>query len=113
MWTGHTKVLMEDNKKCKIVMVNEADGSLFAQTTIVTDEYEKFVQRTIDSSRFFAILLVNEQTGQKANIGLQFPERNDSFDFIGALDQFKKYYRQDKGLDKAIDFSTGEDFSLK
>ena len=56
------------------------------------------MQRTVDSSRFFALLLVNEKTGQRANIGLQFPERNDSFDFVQALDQFKKYYREDKGI---------------
>ena len=28
-----------------------------------------------------------------------FPERNDSFDFINALDNFKKAYRVEKGLD--------------
>lgn len=58
------------------------------------------MQRCVDSSRFFAVLLVNEQTGQKANIGVQFPERNDSFDFIGGLDQFVKHYRIERGLDK-------------
>jgi hypothetical protein len=31
---------------------------------------------------------------------VQFPERNDSFDFIGGLDQFVKHYRIERGLDK-------------
>ena len=30
---------------------------------VAADDYEKFVQRCVDSSRFFAILLINEQTG--------------------------------------------------
>ena len=29
-----------------------------------------------------------------------FPERNDSFDFIQGLENFKKAYRAEKGLDK-------------
>ena len=115
MWTGYTRVLMEGSEKCKIQLVNE-DGSLFAQTTIKDDNWEAFVQRTIDSSRFFALLLVNEQTGQRANIGLQFPERNDSFDFTGALEQFKKYFRQDKGTFDSVNLlaeAPKQDFSLK
>lgn len=32
-------------------------------------------------------------------IGVIFPERNDSFDFLSALDEYKKAYRVAKGLD--------------
>ena len=99
MWTGFSRVMMEGADKCKIQFVNE-DNSLFAQTQFQQENYDQFVQRCVDSSRFFAILLINEQTGQKANIGVQFPERNDSFDFIGALDNYVKHYRIEKGLDK-------------
>ena len=89
---------------------------MFAQSIIKDDKWENFVQRTVDSSRFFALLLVNEKTGQRANIGLQFPERNDSFDFVQALDQFKKYYREDKGIGQQMNLLQGAgsiDFSLK
>ena len=44
-------------------------------------------------------MLVSDQ-GQKALVGIMFPDRNDSFDFIQALDNFKKAYRVEKGLDK-------------
>ena len=57
------------------------------------------MQRAYDSTRAYSVLLTSD-TGQKAMIGMMFPERNDSFDFIQALDEFKKVYRLDKGLDK-------------
>ena len=44
--------------------------------------------------RAFAVMLVSEN-GQKAQIGIIFPERNDSFDFIAAIDEYKKAYRVD------------------
>ena len=99
MWTGFCRVMMEGADKCKIQFVNE-DNTLFAQTQFAQENYEQYVQRCIDSSRFFAILLINEQSGQRANIGVQYPERNDSFDFIGSLDTYRKHYRVEKGLDK-------------
>jgi len=94
-------MMLKSDKKnqvegCKIKLVN-ADQTVFAETTIPNDKHEPFVQACTDSSRFFAVLLVNEKTGQKANVGLQFPERNDSFDFKGALETFAKYYREDRG----------------
>ena len=50
-------------------------------------------------------------------VGVMFPERNDSFDFIHALDEFKKQYRIENGLDKDFkqpDHSKiAEDLSLK
>ena len=62
MWTGHTRVVMEGSEKCKIQLVND-DGSVFAQSIIKDDKWENLVQRTVDSSRFFALLLINEKTG--------------------------------------------------
>ena len=99
MWRGFCKITMVDASRCKIIFVNE-DGTSFAQSSFSSDNYDATVQRCVDSSRFFAVLLVNEQTGQKANIGVQFPERNDSFDFVGGLDQFVKHYRIERGLEK-------------
>jgi len=32
-------------------------------------------------------------------VGIGFPERNDSFDFNVALDEFRKTVRKEKGLD--------------
>lgn len=88
----------ELNTCCKIQLVNE-DESMFAQSTITDGStYDTHVTRAYDSSRAFSLMLVSDQ-GQKATVGIMFPDRNDSFDFIQALDNFKKAYRVEKGLD--------------
>ena len=44
--------------------------------------------------------MLTSDSGQKAMVGIMFPERNDSFDFIQALDEFRKAWRIENGLDK-------------
>mmetsp|Transcript_15359 Transcript_15359/g.25968 ORF Transcript_15359/g.25968 Transcript_15359/m.25968 type:complete len:127 (-) Transcript_15359:552-932(-) len=94
IWTGTCRVFMEGKDTCSIELVND-DGTVFAASKFSGETYEHQVQRCVDSSRFFALLLVNPQTNQRVSIGVQFPERNDSFDFIQALDSYVKYYKQD------------------
>ena len=52
---------MDNANKCKIQLVNETDGSLFAQSVILDEKFDAYVQPCYDSSRFFALLLVSEQ----------------------------------------------------
>ena len=89
---------MQDSIICKIQLVNE-DASLFAQS-VLTDgtNYDAHVQRAYDSLRAFGLLLVSDN-GDKALVGIIFPERNDSFDFISALEEYRKAFRVEKGLD--------------
>ncbi|CDW91370.1 adaptin ear-binding coat-associated protein 1 necap-1 [Stylonychia lemnae] len=113
IWTGYCRVMMEGGSICKVQLINE-DDSLFAQSVITVEDYDPFVQRCFDSSRFFALMLVNDN-GQKALVGVGFPERNDSFDFIAALDDYKKQARLAKGIVDQSNFKSGpsKDFSLK
>ena len=113
MWTGDCKVMSELGTKCKIQLVNE-DSTLFAQCVFLDgDNHETYVQRAYDSTRAFALQLVSEN-GQKALVGVIFPERNDSFDLITALDEYRKAYRVEKGLDKPDKKQTvSKDFSLQ
>ena len=98
IWTGKCQVMHELHTACKIQLVNE-DETLFAESRITDGStYDTHVTRAYDSSRAFALVLIGDQ-GQKAVVGIMFPERNDSFDFIQALDEFKKAYRVEKGLD--------------
>lgn len=46
-------------------------------------------------------------------VGVGFPERNDSFDFVAALTEYNKQVRIAKGLDKETIKTSGKDYSLK
>ena len=111
IWTGYCRVMMDSNNVCKIQLVNE-DNSLFAQSLINDENYDPFVQRCTDSSRFFAILLQSDN-GQKAMVGIGFPERNDSFDFLAALSDFAKQSRIARGFVEQPSFGKSKDFALK
>ncbi len=90
IWQGMCRIMMESvTNRCKVQLLNENDGQLFAEAIITDENYDPIVQRCFDSSRFFALVLQNEN-GQKAMIGIGFPERNDSFDFIAGLEDFRK-----------------------
>ena len=90
IWQGMCRIMMESvTNRCKVQLLNENDGQLFAEAIITDDNYDPIVQRCFDSSRFFALVLQNDN-GQKAMIGIGFPERNDSFDFIAGLEDFRK-----------------------
>ena len=61
-------------------------------------------------------MLLQNDNGQKAMIGIGFPERNDSFDFIAGLDDFRKQLRIAKGQvsgSSGSSAASGKDFSLK
>ena len=58
MWTGFCKVMMKGAETCKILLVNE-DNSVFAESAFKNENWEQYIQRCVDSSRFFAVLLVN------------------------------------------------------
>ena len=113
IWKGQVTVLnktLGDRNRCVIQLVNE-DKTIFAECKI-KDTYESKIDRCYDSTRFFAILIENDK-GQKANIGLGFVERNDAFDFISSLDDFWKSQRREKGIDKYDVKELEKDFSLK
>ena len=69
---------------------------MFAQS-VITDgnDYETHILRAYDSTRAYSLVLISD-SGQKASVGMMFTERNDSFDFIAGLEEFKKTYRGEK-----------------
>ena len=109
IWKGQIQVINKGNK-CIIQLMND-DKTSFAET-VIEETYDKKIDRWYDSTRFFAILIENS-SGQKANIGIGFTERNDAFDFISSLDDYTKEVRLSKGIDKYEVNDIEKDFALK
>jgi hypothetical protein len=52
------------------------------------NNFEQYIERTQDSSRYFVIRVLSP-TGGTAQVGLGFVERNDAFDFWACLIDYK------------------------
>ena len=113
IWKGEITVLNKSKgeKNRWLVQLLNDDKTVFAET-LIEDTYDRKIDRWYDSTRFFAILIENAK-GQKANIGIGFVDRNDSFDFISSLDDYTKSLRMEKGIDKYDVQEIEKDFSLK
>jgi len=89
-------------------------GELFAQTSY--DPEHPCVDSVLDSSRFFVIRV--EDGAKKANIGIGFLERSQSFDFNVALADYTKRWRKAKEppeetVSPHIPAGPKKDYSLK
>mmetsp|Transcript_59714 Transcript_59714/g.134615 ORF Transcript_59714/g.134615 Transcript_59714/m.134615 type:complete len:362 (-) Transcript_59714:84-1169(-) len=86
IWRGRCRIAGK-GQDLSIKMIDSSSGKLFAQCTIPGGDFEKYVERVIDSSRYFVLKITNGQ--RHAFIGLGFEERNDAFDFNCTLADFK------------------------
>merc|ERR1719291_292217 len=82
---------------------------------IPNGEYEKYVERAVDSSRYFVLKISNG--ARHAFIGLGFEDRNDAFDFNCTLSDFKStWVDRGGGTEEQSSSAPAEpskDFSLK
>merc|ERR1719277_2358809 len=94
-------------------MIDSGSGQLFAQCNIPNGEHEKYVERVVDSSRYFVLKITNGQ--RHAFIGLGFEDRNDAFDFNCTLSDFKSTFvdREKEAEQAPAVGETSQDLSLK
>lgn len=94
IWSGRCKIVGK-GKDMAIKMIDSSGEKLFAQCQIPNGEHDKYVERVIDSSRYFVLKITNGT--RHAFIGLGFEDRNDAFDFNCALSDFKSRFVDDPG----------------
>jgi len=103
--------VMGKGHQCIIYLVNY-DGTPFASSP-VPENYEHGVVRCEDSSRGYALKLV-DPSGKTAWVGAVFAERNHSFDFIAALQDFAKNRDMELNPQKyAAENKPTQNFALK
>ncbi|BGP13209.1 hypothetical protein JCM10213_000212 [Rhodosporidiobolus nylandii] len=129
MWRGRLRVIEKGTEaptKCLLCLEDKETGELFAQAPYAPSKQNPNggCEAVLDSSRYFVVTVVDATSGQKAYVGMGFPERTESFDFNVALQDWSK--RQNPpSLSSSVDpsASTGpsphipaggsRDFSLK
>lgn len=88
------------------------DGTNFASCP-VPNRWEDAIQKTVDSSRGFAIRIQNPN-GKFAWVGLAFRDRNDAFDFNVCFSDYGEKRELEANPNKfAKDFENMQDFSIK
>lgn len=90
MWKGRLRVMelgSEPPTRCLINLEDKDSGELFAQCPYQPTKPNPHggCEAVLDSSRYFVLTVVDQQSGQKAYVGMGFPERTESFDFNVAL----------------------------
>ncbi|ORY55548.1 adaptin ear-binding coat-associated protein 1 NECAP-1 [Leucosporidium creatinivorum] len=95
LWRGRLRVLEKGSdvpSKCFIRLEDANTGELFALTPYQPSKSNTNggVEAVLDSSRYFVLTVVDQESGQKAYLGMGFPERSESFDFNVALQDWSK-----------------------
>lgn len=70
--------------------MDPSNGELFAECPIQLPLIT-CVEPVIDSSRYFVLRIVDQESGKHAFIGLGFRERSDASDFNAALHEYEHY----------------------
>lgn len=112
IWRGRVQ-LVGRGKHMAIKLLDSTSGQLFARCDIPNGEHDKFVNRTVDSSRYFVLKISNQ--GRHTFIGIGFEDRNDAFDFNCGMVDFKTTFveREDANNQKSMIAAPAKDLSLK
>lgn len=109
VWRGNVRIIGK-GKDLTIKLLHNDTGNLFAQCVIPNGDHEKFVEKVIDSSRYWVLKIMNGS--RHAFIGFGFSERNDAFDFSCCLQDFKSTF-VDRDKEVAQVAEPLKDLSLK
>mmetsp|Transcript_84872 Transcript_84872/g.240509 ORF Transcript_84872/g.240509 Transcript_84872/m.240509 type:complete len:380 (+) Transcript_84872:60-1199(+) len=110
IWRGRCRIVGK-GQDLSIKLLDASSGQLFAQCTVPKGDHPQYVERVIDSSRYFVLKIANGQ--RHAFIGLGFEDRNDAFDFSCTLNDFKSTFVDKEAEIAPQDSSPARDLSLK
>ncbi|TYZ58907.1 hypothetical protein PybrP1_009511 [[Pythium] brassicae (nom. inval.)] len=112
-WTGRLVISSIDDSAL-IELKDASTGALFAACPIRKDG-PPAVQKVVDSSRYFVLRVVDQNSGRHAFIGIAFENRSDAFDFNVAMDDFNKEMEREKvaAEEAAKAPASSKDYSLK
>ncbi|KAI5481620.1 adaptin ear-binding coat-associated protein 2 [Pseudohyphozyma bogoriensis] len=95
LWKGRLRVVEQGSdipSKAFVRLEDPNSGELFALTPYVPSKSNTNggVEAVLDSSRYFVLTVVDQESGARAYLGMGFPERSESFDFNVALQDWSK-----------------------
>ncbi|SCV72794.1 BQ2448_4331 [Microbotryum intermedium] len=127
LWRGRLRVVEKGSgtpSTCAIRLEDGDTGELFAVCPYKPTKANTHggVEAVLDSSRYFVLTIVDQDSGTRAFLGMGFPERSESFDFNVALQDWSKRQTPPKAPSPTTSTSSqsstaptalSKDFSLK
>lgn len=102
-----------------VKLLDQETAELFAKCPVPNDKpVLTAVDPVVDSSRYFVLRVVDEDSGRHAFVGLGFRERNEASDFNAAISGHREYLRRKDEAEKIhiqyeAEEGTLKDYSLK
>jgi len=117
IWSGALKIRTTSELNAVIELV-QPDGQLYACCPITKGSiFTESVQAAMDSSRYFSIVVKNDETRRSALLGLGFRDRQESFDFRSSLMDWERKAHQEDGTNSPafqdLSLGKGEKIQLK
>lgn len=78
----------------------QCKAKLDLKTEGVAPKLDYWVEAVVDSSRYFVIRIVDEQSSRSAHIGMGFRERNDALNFKMSLDDYTRSMKKEAIIEK-------------
>nr|XP_027194781.1 NECAP-like protein CG9132 [Dermatophagoides pteronyssinus] len=104
--------LIAKGDECFIKLDEKSTGQFFGKCPV--DKYPGMsIEPVSDSSRYFVLRLVNEQTNRTAFVGIGFIDRSDSFDLNVALQDHFKIVQMEHKNDEIEDNGPQLDLKFK
>mmetsp|Transcript_39528 Transcript_39528/g.112088 ORF Transcript_39528/g.112088 Transcript_39528/m.112088 type:complete len:282 (-) Transcript_39528:72-917(-) len=96
--------VMAVGDKCFVRLYDIDSEELFAECPLPDDHtiFHTAVEAVIDSSRYFALKIVDAESGRHAFIGIGFRERGQASDFNAALDDHRSFLRRQQEASKLV-----------
>jgi len=100
VWQGRITVKAKGGK-CFAQLEDSNTNQVFAVCHIDPENQQETVEAVLDSSRYYVLKIEDEQTKRHAFIGMGFHERDQSFEFKAALQDYKRRLDNERRLREA------------
>ena len=98
VWQGRLRVKGEGLTKLFVQLEDPASSRVFATCRVDPDKMSETLEPVLDSSRYYVLRIEDEATQRHAFIGMGFHERDQSFEFKAALQDFQRRVQNERDL---------------
>lgn len=108
IWVGNLQIKTNETF-LTVELIDPVSGAIYAQSKVQHD-YNNYVRKCVDSSRGYALKLINEKDNRYTWVGMVFHDRVSAFNFFS---NFQDYLEILKNKNKKYEISNWQDMKLQ